>query len=268
MKPGEPSDQASYLAAPDSRLAGRLVPSRNNEPRPSGRQPDALILHYTGMASADAAIGWLADPASRVSAHYVIDEDGTITQMVAEARRAWHAGVSCWAGERDMNSASIGIEIQNRGHEAGLPDYPAAQMEAVAALCHDIAVRWAIPPERVLAHSDIAPGRKIDPGERFDWGWLASRGVGLWVAPAPLSSAPGLALGASGREVAALGKKLGAFGYQLDRPDQFNREFADVVAAFQRHFRQARVDGHADGSTIETLERLLRASGRGPAPCA
>jgi N-acetylmuramoyl-L-alanine amidase len=268
VKPEPAADRAQALQAPDTALAGRLVPSPNHGPRPPARQPDALILHYTGMASAEEAIAWLADPASRVSAHYVIDEDGTITQMVAEALRAWHAGVSCWHGESDMNSASIGIEIHNRGHAAGLPDYPAAQMEAVAALCRDIAARWTIAPERVLAHSDIAPGRKIDPGERFDWGWLASQQVGVWVPPAPLSPEPHLAPGASGRAVRALGDKLRAYGYRLDDHDRYDRQCTDVVAAFQRHFRPARVDGHADGSTIDTLERLLNFSGRGQAPCA
>src|SRR5690606_8241728 len=145
-----------------------------------------LVLHYTGMMSAPRAIAWLAEPASRVSCHYVIDEAGLITQMVAESARAWHAGVGSWAGETDINSASIGIEIQNPGHDLGYPDFPEAQMKAVIDLSQDIIARNGIPSTRVLAHSDVSPGRKIDPGEKFDWAGLHAAGVGHWVAPAPV----------------------------------------------------------------------------------
>lgn len=173
-------------AAPDSKLAAHWVPSPNFEPRPEGRKPDTLILHYTGMEACDAARDWLASEESKVSAHYLLDEAGVVTQMVAESERAWHAGQSYWAGETDLNSASIGIEIHNPGHDFDYPPFPEVQMQAVEALCLDILGRHAIPKERVLAHSDIAPGRKRDPGERFDWARLARAGIGLWTEPVPL----------------------------------------------------------------------------------
>lgn len=150
------------ITRPDSQLVDALHPSLNFGPRKDGAKPDLLLLHYTGVASAAAAIAWLADPCSEVSCHYVVDVDGRITQMVAEAERAWHAGAGSWAGESDINSRSIGIEIQNLGHEAGYPEFPADQIAAVIALCGDIAARHGIGPERVLAHSDVAPPRKID----------------------------------------------------------------------------------------------------------
>ena len=172
------------ISAPETPLAGRVVASPNFGMR-RGARPDMILLHYTGMADADAAERWLAAPRSRVSAHYLIAEDGAITQMVSERHRAWHAGASFWAGETDINSVSIGIEIHNWGHDApdGLPPYPRVQMEAVACLCRDIAGRWNVPPERVLAHSDVAPGRKRDPGEHFDWRWLASRASASGLRP-------------------------------------------------------------------------------------
>jgi len=141
---------------------------------------DLLVLHYTGMASCEAALARLCDPAAQVSAHYLIDEDGTVYRLVAEEHRAWHAGVSCWAGERDVNSRSIGIELVNPGHDLGYRNFPYQQMRALALLCRQILSRHPIPASRVLAHSDVAPGRKRDPGEKFDWAWLAGQGVGLW----------------------------------------------------------------------------------------
>ena len=170
--------------SPDSSVVSALYPSANAGERRNGIRPYLIILHYTGMVSAEKAIEWLAHPDSNVSCHYVVDEVGTVTQMVPEDMRAWHAGASHWSGETDVNSASIGIEIQNVGHPNGYPDFPAAQMQSVAALCRDIAKRRNVAPQGVLAHSDVAPGRKIDPGEKFDWAWLAREGVGHWVEPA------------------------------------------------------------------------------------
>lgn len=137
--------------------------------------PNMIVLHYTGMKTAKDALERLCDPAAEVSAHYVIDEDGTLYQLVDEEKRAWHAGVSKWDGETDINSASIGIELVNPGHEFGYRAFPAAQMEALAKLCKDIMTRHDI--QTVLGHSDIAPERKQDPGELFDWQWLADAGV-------------------------------------------------------------------------------------------
>ena len=245
------------MAAPDSKLAAHWVPSPNFEPRPEGRKPDTLILHYTGMGAYDAARDWLASEESKVSAHYILDEAGIVTQMVAESERAWHAGQSYWAGETDLNSASIGIEIQNPGHDFDYPPFPDAQMRAVEALCLDILSRHTIPAARVLAHSDIAPGRKRDPGERFDWARLARAGIGLWTEPAPLGDDADLGLGDESEAVVVLQRDLKDFGYGVEATSTYGRGTETVVEAFQRHYRPARVDGRADYSTRETLKRLL-----------
>jgi len=162
----------------------KKIPSENFNERAGGKI-DMLILHYTATKDAEQAIEFMTCPKRSVSAHYLIKEDGSIIQMVDEEKRAWHAGVSYWQGERDINSRSIGIEIQNRGHEAGCPPYPAAQIRAVIALCRDILARRAIPPEHVLGHSDVAPDRKIDPGEHFPWKKLAGKGIGRWPKGTP-----------------------------------------------------------------------------------
>lgn len=243
----------------DSKLVGALHPSPNIEPRRNNAKPDLILLHYTGMLSGAKAIDWLARPESRVSCHYVVDTDGAITQMVAEDMRAWHAGVAHWAGCDDINSCSIGIEIQNPGHELGYPDFPPEQMFAVAALSRDIATRWRIDPTRILAHSDIAPLRKIDPGEKFDWAFLAAEGVGYWIAPTTLDpSDAGAAPRSSGAMIAEAQSLLAAYGYGIGQTGGLDRETEFVVRAFQRHFRPARVDGHIDHSTLDTLRRLVR----------
>jgi N-acetylmuramoyl-L-alanine amidase len=247
------------MTAPDSKLATEWRPSPNFEPRREGRAPDMLILHYSGMESCEEALDWLICEESKVSAHYLIDEAGQITQMVAEEMRAWHAGQSHWAGETDLNSCSIGIEIHNPGHEFGYPDFPDVQMEAVEALCLDILSRHVIPPARILAHSDIAPGRKRDPGERFDWARLARAGVGLWVKPVPIQDDAGLGPGDESEAVAALQRGLRELGYGVEVTSTYGKGLEQVVEAFQRHFRPARVDGRADRSTRETLARLLAA---------
>src|SRR4051812_42351812 len=156
------------------------APSPNFDARGPGTPVDILLLHYTGMQSGAAAVQRLCDPDAKVSAHYTVDEDGTVYAHVPEAKRAWHAGVSYWAGARDINARSIGIEIVNPGHEFGYRSFPDAQIEAVMSLSLDILSRHAVPPERVLGHSDVAPARKIDPGELFPWRALALAGIGLW----------------------------------------------------------------------------------------
>jgi N-acetylmuramoyl-L-alanine amidase len=231
--------------------------SPNFGERRVGITPDAIILHYTGMESGDAAEDWLCSPQSEVSSHYLIHEDGRIVQMVREADRAWHAGTSFWAGASDMNSHSIGIEIANPGHEFGYTDFPRVQIEAVIALCRDITARHTIRRERVLAHSDIAPGRKIDPGEKFPWAALAAAGVGHWVEPESLGEDAGLRLGDSGDPVRSLQSQLQRYGYGVESSGEFDDRTRIVVEAFQRHFRPARVDGIADRSTMGTLEKLL-----------
>lgn len=243
-----------------SALVGAIHPSPNIEPRKNGMTPDILLLHYTGMLSAEKAIQWLAHPGSGVSCHYVIDRDGKITQMVAEDMRAWHAGVSFWAGETDINSRSIGIEIDNPGHELGYLEFPEAQMHAVEVLARDIVGRWTIPPERVLAHSDVAPSRKIDPGEKFDWARLARGGIGHWVAPEPVDANDfGLGHGEGGALVTEAQDLLRRYGYNVTVCGDYDRATEMAVRAFQLHFRAARVDGRLDQSTLGTLRRLLAA---------
>jgi len=252
----------------DTALPVEIRPSPNHNERRGGKPPDMLLLHYTGMPDAQGALDRLCDPASEVSCHYFVFEDGRILQLVAEARRAWHAGVAAWAGERDINSRAIGIEIANPGHDDAYPDFPEAQMQAVEALCRDIVARRAIAPERVLAHSDVAPRRKCDPGEKFDWARLARAGVGLWVEPEPIRAGDDLRPGDTGPAVAGLQRDLARFGYALTVNAVYDEATRDVVTAFQRHFRQALVDGCADTSTLEMLEALLRLlmAGREPRP--
>jgi N-acetylmuramoyl-L-alanine amidase len=209
------------------------------------------------MPTAEAAIALLRDPATELSSHYVVDESGRVIQLAPEARRAWHAGVSFWRGVRDMNSASIGIEICNGGHDGGLPAFPDQQIESVTALCRDIASRHDVRPERFLAHSDIAPCRKRDPGEHFPWAHLARAGVGHWAEAEAPSSTASYARGQEGPNVRGLQTLLALYGYELDVTGVYDGRTEVVVAAFQRHFRQAKVDGLADVSTVGVLQALL-----------
>lgn len=233
--------------------------SPNFGQRIDGRRPDMIVLHYTGMESAQAAEEWLCNPASEVSCHYLVHEDGRIVQLVREADRAWHAGKSSWRGITDINSCSIGIEIVNPGHGLGYPDFPEAQMASVVELCCGIQARQAIKSERVLAHSDVAPGRKIDPGERFDWKRLAGHGLGLFIAPSPIRKGRIFKQGDKGQKVQELQSMLSFFGYGVEISGVYDQQTETVVAAFQRHFRPARIDGLADSSTRSTLLRLVKA---------
>lgn len=244
---------------PDSSVVSNINPSPNFGERRDGKKPDMIVLHYTGMPDAELALRRLCDPKAEVSAHYLVDVDGQITQCVPESMRAWHAGASHWAGETDINSCSIGIEIANGGHDWGYPDFPLRQIAAVIALCKGIIIRREIAPHRVLAHSDIAPARKKDPGEKFPWQRLHESGVGHWVRPSPVRAGTALALGAEGNAVLALQNALKSYGYDIAPTGQYDAPTEQVVAAFQRHFRPARVDGIADGSTMRTLEKLIAA---------
>ena len=245
------------------------VLSPNHDERKDGRRPDMILLHYTGMPDANGALERLTSPESMVSCHYFVFEDGKVVQLVPESRRAWHAGASFWAGETDINSCSIGIEIVNPGHDYGYPDFAARQIAAVIALCRDIVSRFAIAPERVLAHSDVAPSRKKDPGEKFPWRRLHESGIGHWVQPAPLT-APGAVLspGDQGEAIAQLQSALSAYGYGIPATASFDRDTMEVVTAFQRHFRPQRVDGVADPSTRTTLGELLARRGHSGAKAA
>ncbi len=245
----------------DTTLSHDVHPAENREARRGGVKPSMLILHYTGMSSAEKAIDWLGRSESGVSCHYVVDEAGRITQLVPEEERAWHAGVSYWRGERDINSHSIGIEIHNPGHQHGYPDFPPDQMAAVIALGKDIVRRHQIVPDNVLAHSDVAPGRKIDPGEKFNWLLLARAGLGLWVRPSPVQADdPGLGPGASGPRIRRAQELLSSYGYDVDVTGTLDPRTETVIKSFQLHFRPRRVDGCLDRSTEVTLNRLIEAS--------
>lgn len=239
---------------PESPCAATFLASPNHGERKGGRRPDALVLHYTGMPSNAAALDWLCNPRARVSCHYFIRDDGLVLQLVPEGRRAWHAGHSFWQGETDLNSASLGIEIANPGHDGGLPAFTEAQIAAAIPLCRDLSERFAIPPERVLAHSDIAPRRKRDPGEKFPWARLHREGIGHYVEPAPIDGDATPVI-----EVENVQRMLAHYGYEIAVRGTDGPATGTVVRAFQRHFRPERVDGIADRSTVATLRALIAA---------
>ena len=224
-------------------------PSPSHDARPENGPIDILLLHYTGMPTAAAALDRMCDPSARVSAHYCIDEDGTVYRLVPEDRRAWHAGVSSWAGTTNVNGRSIGIELVNPGHEFGYRAYPEPQMKALITLAGELCARHRIPPARVLGHSDVAPLRKLDPGELFDWSGLAAAGIGLW----PRQAAYTLEL----PPVAVVQQRLRDYGYDVPVNGAPDRQTRAVIAAFQRHFRPDAVTGLIDGSTVARLEALL-----------
>jgi len=219
-------------------------PSPNCGPRPGDAVIDMLVLHYTGMESADAALARMCDANARVSAHYMIDEDGTVYRLVDEAMRAWHAGESSWRGADNINDRSIGIELVNPGHEFGYRPFPAPQMAALIDLCREILARQPIPPGNVLGHSDVAPSRKEDPGELFDWRALAAAGIGLWPEAHAAGDDPP-------DEAAVLGT-LELIGYAVEDGGR------DAVSAFQRRYRPARFDGTVDSETAALIDRVAK----------
>ena len=236
---------------------------------------DMLVLHYTGMETGQAALDRMCDPAAEVSAHYMIWEDGRVLQLVGEDKRAWHAGVSSWKGEQDLNSRSIGIEIVNGGHDwplpgKVLPPYPQAQIDALIRLTHGILDRWDIPQTRIVGHSDIAPARKTDPGEHFPWAQLARSGIGLWPlsltdrtgketgaerarATGPHLIGRGLGPGDDKKAVARLQTMLTGIGYTLEVTGGYDQETELVVRAFQRRWLQDQVTGLADLRTLRMI---------------
>ncbi len=234
----------------------RELPSPNHDSRgepPDIRPINMLVLHYTGMQNAQAALDRLCDPEARVSAHYLVEEDGTLWRLVPEARRAFHAGISCWQGEHNLNYLSIGVEIVNPGHEWGYRPFPEPQMAAVELLCRDILSRHRIPPDRVVGHSDIAPDRKSDPGELFDWPRLARAGIGLWPPPdAAAAHRRGRGVGVLQRTAALA--DLARIGYCLSPATE-----QVTLAAFQRRFRPARWDGLLDAETCGRLHAVRMA---------
>jgi len=233
------------------------APSPNFDARRA--PPDMIVLHYTGMPSGAEALARMRDPLAKVSAHYLIEEDGRVFSLVAEERRAWHAGVSFWKDERDVNAVSIGIELVNPGHEWGYRAFPDAQIEVLIALLDEVRGRWTIPDGRILGHSDVAPERKTDPGELFPWKQMAQAGHGLWLEP-PAAPGPALSVGDDGTGVFALQAGLTRLGYDSAPSGQFDARTAAIITAFQRHWRPERVDGIADGETRARLVHLLRAA--------
>lgn len=229
-----------------------------------------LVLHYTGMKTGRAALERMCDPVAEVSAHYMVEVDGDIFQLVDEDKRAWHAGVASWEGQSDINSRSIGIEIVNGGHnepleDGTLPLFPEVQIDAVIELSQAIIERHGITPDRIVGHSDIAPGRKQDPGEHFPWSTLAEKGIGLYpvVSGSHKTSLQlmghGLAVGAVGEAVERLREALRDIGYNAGNGETYDRDLADIVEAFQRHWVPDQVTGAADLRTLQMIAAVERA---------
>lgn len=213
--------------------------SPNQDERRFG-PPDMVVLHYTEMTLA-GALARLCDPAARVSAHWVIAADGALHALVPEERRAWHAGVSHWEGVTDINSRAVGIELDSPGHAPQAPDFPEPQIAALLRLLDGIRTRWPVPVRGVVAHSDVAPGRKIDPGERFPWSRLAAAGHALALPAVPDDPAPA--------DADALTDALRGGGYGV-APDADAAPLATVVRAFHRRHRPDLVELPADRATV------------------
>ena len=207
-----------------------------------------VVVHYTGMQSAKSALNRLCDPASQVSAHYLIEENGDIYQLVPNEKRAWHAGVSYWMGQHNLNDCSIGIELVNPGHDYGYRPFEKKQMQAALELMRYLIEKYQIPARRIVGHSDIAPTRKIDPGELFDWAWLAQHGVGLWPSPVALKQATKDFYNFSSYA-------LEKIGYQIISSDK--KDLTPVIQAFQRRFRPKKVDGNLDQETIMIINGMV-----------
>lgn len=210
--------------------------SPNFDERPSDLSIDMLVFHYTGMPTMDVAMDRLCDPSAEVSAHYLVEEDGTVWALVDEDKRAWHAGVAQWRGETNVNARSIGIEIVNPGHEFGYCAFPEAQIEAVRNLAKEILERHPVPARNVVGHSDVAPTRKSDPGEFFPWADLAAEGIGMWPTESDHLE----------QDSQVLATALNEIGYAVS-------DYAAALKAFQRHFRPTRVTGRSDAETARRI---------------
>lgn len=228
-----------------------------------GEHPLSLVvIHYTGMQTAEEAIARLCDPVCKVSSHYVVDEQGGVLTLVDEDKCAWHAGVSSWRGFRNVNEISVGIEVVNPGHEWGYVPFPEVQMKAVCKLTKGIVSRYNILPRNVVGHSDVAPQRKSDPGELFDWAWLASQGVGIWPFEERTDTVkPIVKEGDEGHEVLWVQTSLASYGYQVPLTGIFDILTKNVVIAFQRHFRTHDITGVWDSECAARLEKLLQVTG-------
>jgi N-acetylmuramoyl-L-alanine amidase len=237
-------------------ISMRLIPSPspNFGERPAATPIDILLFHYTGMPTSAEALTRLRNPAAKVSCHYLVDENGDLYALVPEEKRAWHAGASYWAGESDINSRSIGIEIVNPGHEFGYRDFPDVQIAAVEELSLGILGRHPIPPGRVLGHSDVAPERKEDPGERFPWARLARAGIGVWYGAPKIALQPALV---QGDDLAALLGYLAAIGYRND-PETDGVQ-AKIITAFQRHWLPAAIGSLEEGRASPATAAACRA---------
>ena len=254
-------DQELEIQLGQLRSAGceRIYSEKESGSKDARRQLLQLIAQLRpGDVVVVAALDRLTSPSAQVSAHYVIDEDGSVYRLVAEDRRAWHAGVAFWAGERDVNSISIGIELVNPGHEFGYRPFPEPQMAALEDLARDIVRRHGIARSRVLGHSDVAPQRKQDPGELFDWARLARGGVGLWPRKSGVIEGQSFGPGDRGPEIAEAQRLLRNFGYEIAETGVLGEETMAVFTAFQRHFRQERVDGRLDGETLARIRTVSR----------
>lgn len=232
--------------------------SPNCNERAANNQIDTLILHYTGMKSGKEALERMCDPKAQVSAHYMVEEDGSVYYLVPETKRAWHAGISHWRGRGNLNNISIGIEIVNPGHEWGYHPFPEAQMQSVETLCADIIQRQPIDKRNVIGHSDIAPSRKQDPGELFDWKRLADKGIGLW--PGVVSSVNNRVIytpGSRGNDVLELQQRLKEFGYWVEETGVYDEQMQYVVTAFKRHYCPQHLDAKWDNVAEKTLAEML-----------
>ncbi len=215
-----------------------------------------LVLHYTGMESGNAALARMCSEAGKVAAHYMVDEGGKISQLVNENYRAWHAGVSSWGGESNLNSISIGIEIVNGGHDYGLPDFPEAQIFAVIKLCQEILNRHNIPQMNIVGHSDIAPARKQDPGEKFPWEQLAKKSVGYWPTSITQDQRVLFESGERGRGISVVQSGLAYIGYGVEVTGVLDEQTKLVMTALQRRYRPSLMNGDIDVQCLEIVTNL------------
>lgn len=243
-----PPAQALRHSSTGERLKIVQKVSPNRGPRRNSARPDLVVLHYTGMASADAALARLCDPAAQVSAHYLVSESGAVWQLVPEAERAWHAGIGRWGNVIDVNSHSIGIELANPGPSMDCPPFPQPQIAVLETLLDMVRERWSIPPARVIAHSDAAPGRKIDPGRKFDWRRLASGKRAVWLEPAPSLARLAMPCWQDFQTAAA------RFGYAAPTGDWW-----PVLEAFRLRFRPHVAGGALQAVDVALMQALAQA---------